>query len=376
MENITVKELEYKILSGTGGYFRVECELGKGIVDINGEVVILPRFHDVLISPEDGPVEMFIRRRQVPWLENGETVFDLVSTDGKILSQDNRGDCIGYREGLAVVKNSFGIYCMTSGDKTVFSVNGTMVRGPAYNGLFHDGMLRVCDELGFYFYYVDREGRKKTRAYQYASDYHEERVTLAVEKPQRMKYQYGVLDKEGHWVVRPKYDYIASYHAFRARVLNKGKYGYIDRQGRLRVPMVWDDAWDFDDSGTAFVRMNYPPHACLIDREGQQLLQLPVDCVYAGSFYEDLLAAKTEEKWGYIDREGKWLIAPQYDHCGDFSNGVAPVERGGKWSFIDREGREVLALDGRLKIVARGLAHTEKAIYNYGYVQPRLKKTW
>lgn len=365
MDNIRVTELNYKILGGAGGYFRIEDQRGIGIVDRSGKIIVRPYYTDVRICPEDGPVEMFVRCRHVSWLPENETVFDLVSPDGEVISQDNTGECIGFREGLAVVRDKFGIYCMSSNDKKQFIIHGKMLAASSYNALFHDGMLRVCDDLGFYFYYVDREGKKKTKSYQYASDYHQGLVSVAVERPLRMKY--GMLDKFGRWVLRPRYDYVASSKASRVRVLNKGKYGYFDTLGKLCIPMIWDDANDFDESGTAFARMNYPPHSCIIDRRGQQLLLLPADCTNACCFSEDMLAAAKDRKWGYIDRDGHWMMNPQYDSCGDFSGGVAPVEKDGLWSFINSAGEEVMAVEGKLRIVSRGLAWSENKIYDYGY---------
>ena len=89
-----------------------------------------------------------------------------------------------------------------------------------------------------------------------------------------------------------------------------------------------------------------------------------MECTLARSFSEDLLPAKDGNGWGFIDRQGGWAISPQYLDVGDFSQGVAPVKTGDTWCFIDREGKEVMAIDGEMKIVGKGLAYTEHAIYN------------
>ncbi len=45
-------------------------------------------------------------------------------------------------------------------------------------------------------------------------------------------------------------------------------------------------------------------------------------------------------KWGFVDAEGKFIIAPQFDAVGNFRNGVAwaafPDRR--EWCRIDKEG--------------------------------------
>lgn len=41
---------------------------------------------------------------------------------------------------------------------------------------------------------------------------------------------------------------------------------------------------------------------------------------------------------GFIDKQGKSLIAPRYEGCKRFSEGLAPVRQNAKWGFIDVSG--------------------------------------
>ena len=50
-------------------------------------------------------------------------------------------------------------------------------------------------------------------------------------------------------------------------------------------------------------------------------------------------------KWGYIDKTGKVVIAPQFDKAGDFSEGLAAVEVEEKWSYINRQGEFAIRTD-------------------------------
>ena len=58
-----------------------------------------------------------------------------------------------------------------------------------------------------------------------------------------------------------------------------------------------------------------------------------------------LCIAKVDDKYGFIDRYGFWVIKPQFDYVLDFHKGFAyldiessPVNVDGKWGIIDREG--------------------------------------
>lgn len=57
-----------------------------------------------------------------------------------------------------------------------------------------------------------------------------------------------------------------------------------------------------------------------------------------GHFSEGLAAAKTNEKWGYIDISGQWVVFPQFDEVKYFSEGIAAVRFGTYWAFIKKDG--------------------------------------
>ncbi|UIP06450.1 WG repeat-containing protein [Erythrobacter sp. SDW2] len=52
------------------------------------------------------------------------------------------------------------------------------------------------------------------------------------------------------------------------------------------------------------------------------------------------LAQTAEGKYGYIDRDGTWVIEPgRFERLGYFApDGWAPAQSGGKWGFIDADG--------------------------------------
>ncbi len=79
-----------------------------------------------------------------------------------------------------------------------------------------------------------------------------------------------------------------------------------------------------------------------VDGEGR----LVVACTYlaAGDFSEGRAAVKIQGgMWGYIDPEGKMLIAPRYTSAKPFAEGRAWVQAGGAyWGCIDLAGQNVI----------------------------------
>ena len=45
------------------------------------------------------------------------------------------------------------------------------------------------------------------------------------------------------------------------------------------------------------------------------------------------------ERWGYIDESGKFVIKPQFENASQFSEGLAAVEIENMWRYIDRSGK-------------------------------------
>lgn len=111
----------------------------------------------------------------------------------------------------------------------------------------------------------------------------------------------------------------------------------------------------FSDDGIAFVQVG--ERWGLIDASGVPIFP-PTFTNVSGEFSNGLLAVQVgarEEtspddgfpilvggKWGYVDREGVFIIEPQFDGAREFSGGLAAVQVGKEWGYIDPEGRIVI----------------------------------
>ena len=107
----------------------------------------------------------------------------------------------------------------------------------------------------------------------------------------------------------------------------RGKYGFIDVSGRVRIRPQFDGAMPFTE-GLAAVRLGN--RWGFIDPTGRVVIPLSY---YAVSPYSDGLAAVTiatggeSRPCGYIDHAGQFRIKPQREYsCHDFSEGFAQVE--------------------------------------------------
>ena len=55
-----------------------------------------------------------------------------------------------------------------------------------------------------------------------------------------------------------------------------------------------------------------------------------------------LYPVRQQGKWGFINREGKIVIRPQFDGAEEFTEDLAPVQIGNKHGYIDRAGKIVI----------------------------------
>lgn len=84
-----------------------------------------------------------------------------------------------------------------------------------------------------------------------------------------------------------------------------GKWGFVNRTGKVVVPFQYDSAYWFTDG---------------------------------------LAAVKQNGKWGFINREGRLVTPIQYDAVEPFFDGLALVKQNGKYGFINTAGDVAIPL--------------------------------
>lgn len=128
------------------------------------------------------------------------------------------------------------------------------------------------------------------------------------------------------------------------------KAGFIDSTGKIVVqPKFPADDADGEFSGGLLSLGN--SSGPFIDATGKQVLGDELDRVW--DFHEGLAAALKafggSSPWGYIDRTGAWAISPRFPSypgglVSDFSEGRAAIEMENKVGYVDRTGQFVIPL--------------------------------
>jgi WG containing repeat len=123
--------------------------------------------------------------------------------------------------------------------------------------------------------------------------------------------------------------------------LVSSEHGYIDPIGRRIVPLVFTMASAFS-GGVALVRRRgrkWRATSLVIDRAGRVVLELPYPRIEP--FSENLAAAGSGVAYGFLDREERWAIEPQFDQVASFRGGLAEVQHGDWYGLINPLGEFV-----------------------------------
>lgn len=180
--------------------------------------------------------------------------------------------------------------------------------------------------------------------------------------PKQTNGKWGYANKRGDMVIQPQFDIALPFSDGLARVgrLDKEsskdktqpsyKWGYIDERGRIVVELQYAALRDFSEglAAAAIPNMNKEEKRSYrdlsrhklrwgyVDRNGQ--IVIPMNFLYAGDFSENLAhvdvgtnsqsMCERTSKFGYIDKTGAFIIEAAFASAEPFHNGEARVSKG------------------------------------------------
>ncbi|HEY6252687.1 MAG TPA: WG repeat-containing protein [Candidatus Angelobacter sp.] len=187
--------------------------------------------------------------------------------------------------------------------------------------------------------------------------------------------KFGFVDGSEKFIIEPAFDDALPFSEGFAAVKRGDKWGFIDTHGRIVIEPQFKAAFYFreglgtvqSDSGDVLIdtsgKVISQAYSYLqliaegrvpvartrdwkwgyLDLSGKVVIPLIFD--EAGNFSEGLARVEKDKRWGYVDLEGKIVIPPQFDEAGEFGSGLAPVKLGEKTGFIDKSGKFAFLLD-------------------------------
>jgi len=251
-----------------------------------------------------------------PWAEEFHEGMAHVQVTGTVLGYDGRWGYIDQTGKIVIPPNSGRMISDSNGEDSAF----------------HEGlaMIEVEDKAtpprkGF----IDNGGKLVIPArFTYAYPFSE--GLAAATESEFGDTGWGYIDRSGNWAIPPRFDWASSFQFGFAPVNRKKDCGYIDKKGdqvlRLHAPGGQQDcasAWgDFTDG---LSRWLFGKKYGFIDRNGKTVIPPQFDLTYG--FSEGLAAVEIDKKWGYIETTGRMVIEPQeFWNVKPFHNGLAQVQ--------------------------------------------------
>lgn len=307
-----------------------------GYVDQAGKMVIEPKYRDAGTFSEGlAPVGMDS--------ENGY-VSGFIDNSGKMAIEAQFEEAHGFSEGMAAVRLPdkgalVQRYGADSARKWGFiDKSGKFVIEPQYEGAdaFSDGVAAVC-----------------------------------------LDNKWGYIDKTGRFVIMPKFDRACRFVNDRAAVLTNeatgylslqvgedmyravgGRWSYINKKGEVAIGSFESCGVFCDGLSPVALGKNQgsmaPNKWGFVDKNGKFLIKPQFNNVHAMSEGKAAVQTGTWQKlgggyrswipgkWGYINKKGKQIITSQFDAADPFSEGMAAVQLDGKWGYIDTSGKIVI----------------------------------
>ncbi|MFC5528182.1 WG repeat-containing protein [Cohnella yongneupensis] len=298
-----------------------------GLIDVTGKVVVAPKYDRIedkrgLVN-DVGLIEVELNDK-----------YGLVNKAGvEVLKPefDYTSDFVG---GLAVVKQNAKM--------ALIDKSGKFLTPVAYDWIdnFSEGLAAVSKnkKIG----YINASGKevippKYDDATKFVGS------TALVDRADKT----GLINKSGKEIVPPKYDYALGFNDSGVSIVNKGgKYGLINRTGKEIAAVQY---YNIEKQESGFfkvtVRSSDNNYSYGFYNKSGMLVAKPVYSS-VGAFNEGMAAVRKggdkDGKWGFIDAAGKVIVQPKYDEAFDFRDGLAPVITKNKLGYINKQGKEAI----------------------------------
>lgn len=262
----------------------------------------------------------------------------VVGKDKKFGYMDNTGKTVipiqykaagNFSDGLAAVN--------LNGKWGYINASGQIVIEPQYDRVkaFNSGLALVESEKQWK--YIDKSGKIATQIPHSDKLYDFEDGIAFIKKGELI----GFADNKGNMILPPSYKEIKSFDKGYAKFLQNEKWGLISKDGKVYLPAEYDDI-DVSDNKVIVARKGTDWGLIDADKSFKK-----VDgAVKIWEFFGEnatLTYAKKNDKIGFIDTRGNWVIEPQFEKARAFSHGLAPVNTGKAWGYIDSKGTMVIA---------------------------------
>lgn len=338
--------------------FTIEVKGRIGYIDNTGKVIIRPQFDEAWNFSEGlAPVRV-------------DDKWGYIDETGKIVIAPQFFQVSSFKEGLACVGAFFksGPVNDRVGNYGYIDKSGKFVIKPQFGVAFDfsDGLAQIQTE-DYKDGYIDKSGKVVFWDDRLTEDFSNGRALFKTNSnmPGSMT---GYMDKTGKTALSPKFDWGESFSEGVACVSLNKKAGFIDTNGQTVIGFRFDSCRSFSEGLAAVMvgdKWGY------IDKFGKMIIEPRFaeaeqfsDDVAVVRMVEGSNSPSKEErykegdniisvkagKYGVVDKSGRMILPPRFVQIGSFSSGLAWVNLGedyivhgntDKWGYINKAGKFV-----------------------------------
>lgn len=211
---------------------------------------------------------------------------------------------------------------------------------------FHNGLAVVMfkkDGDKLRWGYINTKGENPFgKSFDYAGEFEDGKAII------KEGEKWGIINTKGNYEIKPNFDGISQIVNNHLWVREGASFRYISFPEMKQVLEGSYLIHGKDFEGTFWIeKPNSDPNVILRAYANNKGDIISPWYSNATDFSEGIAAFEENEKWGFIDKEGKIIIEPQFGYASDFSEGLAAFtdiidNEFGKWGYIDIKGGIVI----------------------------------
>jgi hypothetical protein len=285
---------EYQLIIATQYDHATEFRDGIAIVEQNGKWGLIDKTGKFIVEPKYDCINYF------------KEGFAAVEFNGKWGYIDKTGNCV-IEPRFSAVFDFIGelAYVKINGCYGIINKNGQIIIKPVFTQAQTGGFLtgNTVLKVGSKWFYINNK----------------EKLTIGTHIGNDCQFDNGWLD-----------------------MAEKGKWGLIRQDGSIIVkPELDDKAYSNFYSFSALIKSG-TKWVCYDSGKPEISLQAKIPEKY---YCNDRAMVIINGKLGFVDRQERVVVQPEYEEARNFEKGLAAVCSKGKWGFVDKNGKMVIRLN-------------------------------
>ncbi len=162
-------------------------------------------------------------------------------------------------------------------------------------------------------------------------------------------------------IIKCQYDSTMAFTEGFGRVKMNGKYGFVDKTGKLVIPAKYDGAMEFKDG---FAAVFNDGKAFFIDKNGIDVFKKTFKSISSFSFGLAMCAGEDGRR-GFIDTKGNIVVPLTLEAAFPFGDKLTPVRFNGEkiWKAINTKGEVVFTFNEKVKFVTGSFSDGMAMVY-------------